>query len=1236
MSTNNPLLGYDSSNKINKLININEDGNLKVVSNNISAYNTTDLLGGTSLSSGISSGDTEINVVDGIGFPSTNGRFLIGDEEISYTSYSNNIFSGCTRGISETTSISHSLGDTVGEIYYSQNINLLDYTQVQTTVRSDTNGTLRIFWYNEAYTGQNASRIINIPYNATTQSFELYNAPRFTNYVTYTFRNLSNVNQTIFLYDTRLLTSNVNSQLLSTTGTIVPGMVSQVNKSITVGQQPDGDFVNLPSDGNATITTSNLLSIAVLNEGGELSAISTTLNIVSDPGYTDGDYIRIDDEYILIDSGSGTTTLTVSRGKLGSTATTHSDSSNIYNTYVSNWTDSDGFNIISIFIKSDQISLPNGIIIQFTDDSQATPVLVRGSFNYSYSLDNVNDGQRIITQSTLLDGFRIIYTNGITATTNFLIDSSLKINGVDNKTKLDKILENDTNVSDVRAVIASKNPQNKYQNVTSSIGTALDVSIINPSSAFGELSTSKLTPFIQHQFTYYKGNIVTNNIFDIKLSNNGVAKGKKGQMTLSTYPINNSHSIYRSKTLTKYRPGQGTRFRGTLSFSPTRSYLNQTIGFGDSSNGFFFIDNGSTLDVVRRFGGAKEIRSLEITGPPFAAGTLIITLNGIPNYVSIDGTESIGQVANKIFESPVFSWSDIGEGWFVYKDTTKIYFVSTYSKSTYTDTYSLTDNGTGVFGTFTREIIGVDNNEISVSKSNWDDPCDGTVAMPNTEFAFGNVYQILFQWLGYGEINYGMENNQTGRFTSVNKIKYAGTAGIPTIEEPNGFIELESLNNYIAIDKQFDAGTSISSNTITITDHGFSAENFVSYDTNGGTSIGGLTENYTITFDGGTSINVDTDIFNIDNHGFKNTEEILYNNGGGTTIVGLNNNNFYYVIRRNKDNFQLADSKDNAESYTQIDITSSGIGISHTFKAKRFYVINPTTNTFELSDSPTGSAINLTAGTSSQRLFQLIESPLSITIDGSNGSVISGTSITKTSHGFNNYEALLYENYSGGTAIGGLTNDEIYYVKDKTTNSFDLSESRGGDSISLSIGTNSEHRFSVVPAISTASLSTFTEGDNKIIGQEYSVNGRSQTTSGTTEYPLLAIFNKPVYNNLINTISIIIKNLSFGYSKVNSTDKETTAEFRLYKNPNIETTLSTFSDVETDVSVCSFSTLDGNDTLENGSGRRITTSFISLGGTIRDNINLTLSPGDLFVITGLSPTNTSIILDCACSWVEDL
>lgn len=58
----------------------------------------------------------------------------------------------------------------------------------------------------------------------------------------------------------------------------------------------------------------------------------------------------------------------------------------------------------------------------------------------------------------------------------------------------------------------------------------------------------------------------------------------------------------------------------------------------------------------------------------------------------------------------------------------------------------------------------------------------------------GNVFEIQIQWLGFGAINFKIEDSESGGFQDVHKIKYANTYTTPSIINPTFPIRFESNN----------------------------------------------------------------------------------------------------------------------------------------------------------------------------------------------------------------------------------------------------------------------------------------------------------------------------------------------------------------------------------------------------------------------------------------------------------
>ena len=268
-------------------------------------------------------------------------------------------------GVGSQTTVNLASGDT----FSSDVIDAQGYTQVQTHIVCDNDGTLGFKFCSTSNcsgttVGQNGvERYLSVPYLAST-GFQLYSAPAFTPYVQYTFTNGGTGTTTQLFYETKLLTKSLSGQLLGVNSFISPSMVGNLVRSVATGKQPDGDFVNAVADGTGFVTETPLLS-------GQ--------------------------------------------------------------TYTSSWIDTDGFNSISLFMSADVPGSIDGLTVQFTDDVQAGTPIVRQTLNYSFTQFDVDRGYLELDFVPKLDGFRVSFTNGSTDQSNFFLQSDLRVNKDNNK-----------------------------------------------------------------------------------------------------------------------------------------------------------------------------------------------------------------------------------------------------------------------------------------------------------------------------------------------------------------------------------------------------------------------------------------------------------------------------------------------------------------------------------------------------------------------------------------------------------------------------------------------------------------------------------------------------------------------------------------------------------------------------------------------------------------------------------
>ena len=143
-----------------------------------------------------------------------------------------------------------------GATFTSSAVDVNGYSQVQTEVLASHDGQIDILFCGDIGC-TDVVRTISIPYVAAN-GYQFFAAPAFGNFIEYKFTNNGTVTQTDFYYTTKILTTAISPQLLTTGAFIAPSMVTSLGRNIQVGTDVNGTFVNAPNggidDGNSTST----------------------------------------------------------------------------------------------------------------------------------------------------------------------------------------------------------------------------------------------------------------------------------------------------------------------------------------------------------------------------------------------------------------------------------------------------------------------------------------------------------------------------------------------------------------------------------------------------------------------------------------------------------------------------------------------------------------------------------------------------------------------------------------------------------------------------------------------------------------------------------------------------------------------------------------------------------------------------------------------------------------------
>lgn len=295
-------------------------------------------------------------------------------------------------------------------------------------------------------------------------------------------------------------------------------------------------------------------------------------------------------------------------------------------------------------------------------------------------------------------------------------------------------------------------------------------------TAFNEVSVAELTPIVQLQSSY---NINTR-IIEIR-DNNGTASISNSKFRLSTGAGANQSSSFLSRISIKYNPGQGGLCRFTSLFTTGVANSVQYAGIGTNSNGYFFGYSGATFGILIRSGGSPEVRTLTVTTGSSDVENITITLDGDADAsVAVTNTADVTLTANEI---AAHDYSHLGQGWVTHVMGSTVTFES-YNAVSQTGTYSLS-SATSAVGTFAQTIAGAAPTESFTASSSWsEDQADGTGNLPVIDFTKGNVFEIRYQWLGFGAVDFFIERPSTGRFILVHRDEYANANTVPSVANP--------------------------------------------------------------------------------------------------------------------------------------------------------------------------------------------------------------------------------------------------------------------------------------------------------------------------------------------------------------------------------------------------------------------------------------------------------------------
>jgi len=295
----------------------------------------------------------------------------------------------------------------------------------------------------------------------------------------------------------------------------------------------------------------------------------------------------------------------------------------------------------------------------------------------------------------------------------------------------------------------------------------------NPMTAFGDVKVESMTPITQISAEYGLLNQV---LTVIDSSASGTVSVVNNKFTCQSGTASDGLSSILSLRQLKYRPGQGALGRFTAVFDDPVADNQQLAGLITAENIFAFGYLGTSFGIIYAHDGESENQELTITNPASGSESATITIDGTPFSVSL----TVGSVQHNAFEIAISLTAQ----------------VPNYSFSSNNDQVVAQALISGAQGSFLfnsptavavwfQETVGLAPVVDFTPQTLWNvDTRISSLTKSNLEPQSGNVYQVQYQYLGFGAIKFFIEDSVSGEFVLVHTIQFANSSTLTSVTNP--------------------------------------------------------------------------------------------------------------------------------------------------------------------------------------------------------------------------------------------------------------------------------------------------------------------------------------------------------------------------------------------------------------------------------------------------------------------
>tara|TARA_R110000851_G_scaffold991_2_gene3461 strand:- start:379 stop:2067 length:1689 start_codon:yes stop_codon:yes gene_type:complete len=307
--------------------------------------------------------------------------------------------------------------------------------------------------------------------------------------------------------------------------------------------------------------------------------------------------------------------------------------------------------------------------------------------------------------------------------------------------------------------------------------TEFPESAIDPTArtAFGEMKVESMSPITQVTAHY----ALLNNVLTVTDNEDtGTNSLVDNKFTCDTGISPTGLASITTLRQIAYRAGQGLAARFTALFDNGTANNTQIAGMITAENSLTFGYVGETFGILHAHDGMDELQELTITTPAAGAETATVVVNGIGYSVILSGggivADAYEVAASLLQQVPNYNFSANGATVVAQAVLPLPQGVFTYISATSA-------------GTWEQIEAGLEAEQDFIPQTEWN-----RNVMPGLIPQFGNVFQVQFQYLGFGDILFFIK--QAGEFVLVHIIEYTNRNTKPNVSNPTFRIGWLSVN----------------------------------------------------------------------------------------------------------------------------------------------------------------------------------------------------------------------------------------------------------------------------------------------------------------------------------------------------------------------------------------------------------------------------------------------------------